>query len=251
VTDKHHRALRASDQVECLRDLFRRGAASLRVERRRWRRHFDVVFFLEHVERHVDVHRTGTTGQHGRRRLPQSERQHVDARRLKAALHHRAHDIHEIGLKVPVDLLKRTAIELRRRHIRGDGQKCRGIRQRAGERHDDVARARPAGRKRRDRLVANPEVGIRHVGGDLLVAWRHQRDAVARLVEWIEHADIAVAANAEDIGNVAGDQIFGDQLGAFHPRHVCSPKLMSNPRSVTNSRLRDRAPPKRFTQRPK
>ena len=58
--------------------------------------------------------------------------------------------------------------------------------------------------------------------GDLLVARRNQRDAVARLIERVEHADIAVPADAEDIGNVVGDQIFGDQLGALHSRHCRS-----------------------------
>ena len=57
---------------------------------------------------------------------------------------------------------------------------------------------------------------------DLLVARRNQLDAVARLVQRIEHADIAVAANAEHIGNIVFDQIFGDQLGALHPWHRVS-----------------------------
>jgi hypothetical protein len=60
------------------------------------------------------------------------------------------------------------------------------------------------------------------MGRDLLVARRDELDAVARLVERIEHADIAVAANAEDIRNIVGDQIVGDQLGALHPWHCGS-----------------------------
>ena len=63
------------------------------------------------------------------------------------------------------------------------------------------------------------------MGRDLLVARRNELDAVARLVERIEHADIAVAANAEDIGNIVVDQIFGNELGALHSRHCWSSKV--------------------------
>ena len=66
------------------------------------------------------------------------------------------------------------------------------------------------------------EIGVRHVGGHLLVARRNQLDAVARLIERVEHADIAVATDAEDIRNVVGDQVLGNQLGALHPRHCGS-----------------------------
>ena len=52
--------------------------------------------------------------------------------------------------------------------------------------------------------------------GDLLVTRRDKLDAVARLVQRIEHADIAVPANAEDIRNVVRNQIFGNELGALH-----------------------------------
>ena len=91
------------------------GEAPLRCvfERRRGRRQFDVVFFLEHVERHVDVHRPRPARQHGGHRLAQRQRQHVDARRLPAALDHRADDVGEVGLEVLVDFLERAAVELR------------------------------------------------------------------------------------------------------------------------------------------
>ena len=57
------------------------------------------------------------------------------------------------------------------------------------------------------------------MGGYLLVARRHHRDAVARIIERVEQPDIAVAANAEHVGNLIGDQILGDQVGTLHPRH--------------------------------
>jgi hypothetical protein len=43
------------------------------------------------------------------------------------------------------------------------------------------------------------EIGIRHVRGDLLVARRDELDPVARAVERIQHADIAVPADAEHV----------------------------------------------------
>ena len=197
------------------------GEAPLRCafERRRGGRHLDVVFLLEDVERDVDVHRPGPPRQHRGHRLPQRERQHVDAGRLEAPLHHRPDDVREIGLEVLVDLLERRAVELRGRHVGGDREHRRRVGQRAGERHHDVAGARTAGGERRHRLVPHAEVGIRHVGGDLLVARRHHRDAVARVVERVEQPDIAVTADAEHVGDLVGDQILGDQVGAFHPRH--------------------------------
>ena len=167
---------------------------------RRGRRHLDVVLLLEHVERHVEVHRPRPAGQHRGHRLAQRQRQHVDARRLEAALDHRADDVGEVGLVVPVDLLERAAIELLRRHVGGDRQQGRRIRQRHLQRHHDVAGAGTARGQRRDRLVAHAKIGVRHVGGDLLVARRDQLDAVARVIERIEHADVAVAANAEHVG---------------------------------------------------
>ena len=80
----------------------------------------------------------------------------------------------------------------------------------------------PAGGQRRHRLVAHAEIGVRHVGRHLLVARRDQLDAVARLVQRVEHADVAVAADAEHVGDLVPDQVFGDQVGTLHPRHAAS-----------------------------
>ena len=76
------------------------GEAPLRLVpcTRRGRRHLHVVLFLEDVEGHVDVHGAGTPRQHGRHRLPQHLRQHVDASRLEATLDHGADDVREISL---------------------------------------------------------------------------------------------------------------------------------------------------------
>ena len=91
------------------------------------------------------------------------------------------------------------------------------------QRHHDVAGARPAGGERRHRLVPHAEVGVGHVRGHLLVARRDQLDAVARGVKRVEHADIAVAADAEHVGDFAVDQIFGDEVGALHASHAIDP----------------------------
>src|ERR1051326_9020624 len=77
----------------------------------------DRVLLLEHVERHVDVHRAGPARHHKARRLAQRERKHVDARGLEAALDHRSDDAREVRLVVAVYLLERAAVELRGRHI--------------------------------------------------------------------------------------------------------------------------------------
>jgi hypothetical protein len=97
--------------------------------------------------------------------------------------------------------------------------------QRDRERHHDVGGARTARGERRDRLMTDTEIGVRHVGRDLLVARRDQLDLVAGAIERVEHADIAVAANAEHVGNLVPDQMLGDQVGALHPWHGLIPRV--------------------------
>ena len=220
VADEDHRTLRLQQHVEGGVDLLRRGAVALGAVHRRGRRHLDVVLLLEDVERHVDVHGARPARQHGRHRLPHHQRQHVDAGRLEAALDHRADDVGEVGLEVLVDLLERAAVELLGRHVGRDGEDGRGIRHRHLQRHDDVAGARAARGQRRDRLVPHAEIAVRHVRCHLLVARRDHLDAIARVIERIEHADVAVPANAEHVGDLVLDQVFRDQLGTLHARHA-------------------------------
>ncbi len=232
VADEEHRPLGLQDHFQGRRDLLRRGAAALRAEGRRRRRQFNIVLFLEHVVGNVDIHRARPPRQHRRRRLAQRERQHVDPGRLKAAFDHGPDHVDEIRLIVPVDLLKRAAVELRGRHVGGDGEQRRGVGQCQCQRHDDVRRAGAAGGERRHRLVAHAEIGVRHVTGDLLVARRDQLDPIAGVIKRVEHADVAVAANPEHIGNTASDQVLGDKLGTLHSRHVASCVLVPARRSL-------------------
>src|SRR4029077_3037816 len=109
--------------------------------------------------------------------------------------------------------------------------------ERTGERHNDVAGPRPARRQRCDRFVFYAEISIRHVCGDLLVTRRYQCDAVARLIERIKHPHIAVSADAEDIRDIAGNEIFGNQLRALHSRHCRSLPAIAGlaPRHLTGA----------------
>ena len=229
------------DHLDRGRDFVGRGAAALRVQDRRRRRHLDVVLLLEHVERDIDVDRARPSRQHRGHGLAQGERQHVDAGRLEAALHHRPDDVGEVGLIVAVDFLERAAVELRGRHIGGDREHRRRIAQRQRERHHDIAGARTAGGERRGRLVADAEIGIRHMRGDLLVARRDELDPVARAVEGIEQPDIAVPADAEHVGNLVVDQVLGDQIGALHPRH-CLPSYDRRKATIEAPKPRRRSP---------
>ena len=219
VADEDHGALGTQQQLERGGDLLRRGAAALGAVPGCGRRHLHVVLLLEHVERHVHVHRPRPPRQHGRHGLAQDQRQHVDAGRLEAALHDGTDDVGEVRLVVAVDLLERAAVELLGRHVGGDGEHGGRIRHRHLQRHDDVAGAGAAGSERCHRLVAHAEVGVRHVRCDLLVARRDQLDAVAGVVERVEHADVAVPADAEHVGDLVLDQVFGDQLSTLHARH--------------------------------
>ena len=61
-------------------------------------------------------------------------------------------------------------------------------------------------------------------------SWRGEiePDLIARAVERIEHPDIAVPADAEDMLDPLADQEFRDQLPALHPRHDLSPSTVAN-----------------------
>src|ERR1700675_3627823 len=82
-----------------------------------------------------------------------------------------------------------------------------------------------------------PEISVRHMRRDLLMTRRDQCDAVARLIKRIEHPDIAVSANAEDIRDIVGNEIFGNQFRALHSRHCRSLPAFAGltPRHVTGA----------------
>ena len=125
----------ASSMSTRLGDAFRIGAAARRdvgVPVFRLRR-FLGRGFLEDVERHIEHDRAGPPGHHGLPRLPDRQRHHVAARRLEHALAIGAHGGGKIGLVVPVELLKRAAIELAGRHVAGHRQERHRIEKGVGE----------------------------------------------------------------------------------------------------------------------
>src|SRR5581483_10024248 len=124
---------------------------------------------------------------------------------------------------VAIALLKWAAIELRSRHVRRDGVEGGRIGRCARGRHDEIARARAARGECSDRAMRHAEVGVGHVPGGLLVAWRNQLDPVLAFPQSIQQADVAVAADAEDVGNAFLDQEIADQICAFHARHGAPP----------------------------
>ena len=209
------------------------GAAQVVAARRRLG--LDLCLFLEQVERDVDVDRAGPPAQHRRRRLAKRQGKHVDARRLVAVLDHRADDVREVGLVMAVDFLERTAVELRRRHVGGDGEEGRRIGLRNGQRHHQIGRAWTARGQRGDGLVADTKVGVGHVSGDLLVARRDQRNLVADVVERVQHADVAMPADPEDVGDCLRDQELGNEFRAFLSFHPLLPGLDVHRTAVTGS----------------
>src|SRR4029450_5690203 len=60
------------------------------------------------------------------------------------------------------------------------------------------------------------------------MARRNQCDAVARLVQRIKNADIAVTTESENVWDFAVDQILGDNLGTLHTRHRWRPSYVHN-----------------------
>src|SRR4051812_44516395 len=69
--------------------------------------------------------------------------------------------------------------------------------------------------------MLDPEIAIRHVRRDLFMAWRDQLDVRARVIQCVEHADIAVAANPEHVWDLFFHQKLGDEFCAL--RHGISP----------------------------
>ena len=220
MADEQHGLVGGSQQIDGRGHVGFAGARSVRAVHMRGRRQIDVGFFLIHVVGDVQVHRTGTARDHGVHGLAQGQRQHVHPCGLEGALDDRAHHLREVGLVVFVQLLEGRAIVLRGRHVGGDGHEGRRIRQRGGQRHDHIGRARAGGGERGHRLVLDAKVGVGHVAGALLVARRDQLDLVTHVIERIEDADVAVTADAEDIGHLFLDQVMGDEFAALHGGHL-------------------------------
>src|ERR1700676_171698 len=69
--------------------------------------------------------------------------------------------------------------------------------------------------------MLDAKIAIGHVCGDLLMARRDHGNVRPYVVEGIEHSHIAVAADAENVGNFLLDEKFRNQFAAL--RHGCSP----------------------------
>ena len=219
VTDEEDRPLRPGDQRDGGGEILGVGARPMGAMAMRRSGGRDLRLLLEDVVGDVEIDRPRPPGDHRVEGLTQRQRQHLDPARLERPLDHRPQHLGEIGLIVGVEFLERPAIGLGGRHVGGDRQEGRGIRQRGDERHHDVGRARPGRGQRRDRAVLHPEIGVRHVAGALFVARRDQPHAVADGVERIEDAHVAVPAHAEDERHLLFDQVLGDDLATLHSAH--------------------------------
>ena len=93
-----------------------------------------MVWILENIQRHVDVDGSRTARPQQAERLFHGERQHFNARRLKAFLDEGPDHRREIALKITPGFLERHAVELRGWHIARDREERRRIHHRAGER---------------------------------------------------------------------------------------------------------------------
>ena len=199
VADEDHRALRRQQPVHGPGDVGLAGAAAARVVAVPGRLLVHLAALHEEVVGHVEVDRAGASAGHGGGGLAHGERQHLHPRRLERALHHRLDDVVEVGSVVAVQLLERPAVELRGRHVGGDGKHRRRVGLRHRQRHDQVGRARPGGGQRGGGAMRDAEEAVGHVCGGLLVAWRDQLDLVASFIEGIEQTDVAVPADAEHV----------------------------------------------------
>src|SRR5262249_51242267 len=80
--------------------------------------------------------------------------------------------------------------------------------------------------KGRRRLAADAVVHVRHETGDALVMNGDRLDVVGAFVERVEEADIAVAAQAENVRHLFAHQIVDDHLTAVE--HVLGHRLTAS-----------------------
>ena len=170
--------------------------------------------FHEHVERNVEHHRARAPGHHGLPRLAHRERHHLAARRLEHLLAIRAHGGRKVGLIVAIEFLEGAAVELAGRHVAGHRHERHRIEKRIAERDRQIGRARPARGKCRGRLPGHAVIDVGHEAGDAFVVHRDGLDVVLALEQRVDELDIAVAAEAENVGDLLLDQIVDNDLGS-------------------------------------
>ncbi len=211
----HHRPLGAEQHIDRLDDAFRIGAAAARyiaVPGVRVRR-FLGGRFHEHVEGNVEHDRARAARGHGLPGLPDRQRHHLAARRLKHLLAIGPHRGRKVGLIVPIQFLKRAAVELAGRHIAGHRQERHRIEKGIAERDRQVRRARPAGGEGGGRPPRNAVIDVGHEAGDALMVHRDGLEFVCAFVQRVDELDIAVAAQAEHLRHFLLDQIVDNDLG--------------------------------------
>ena len=214
LSDQNHRATRGEQQLE--RPVYRpQFAGEALVHARIGIGDLDFGRFLENIERHVDVHRSGAAAAQEAECLLDRERQHFHARRLKALLHQGADDRREIALEIAAGFLERHAVELGGGHVAGDREKRGRIHHGPRERDRKIARSRSARGVGRHRLMADLVVGIGHVARRLLVMHRDRLDAGGGIGRGVEKPDIAVPAHAEQVRDFLLDQVFDQDLRAL------------------------------------
>ncbi len=150
----------------------------------------------------------------------------------------RAHGRGKVGLIMPIELLEGAAIELAGRDIAGDGKERHRIQMCVGERDREIRRARSAGGERRGRPAGDAVIDVGHEARDGLVMNRNGRDVVAPLVQRVDEADIAVAAQAEDVRHLFTDQIVDDDLATVE--HVFRHRRSSSEIGLRLSQYRNR-----------
>ena len=116
---------------------------------------------------------------------------------------------------MPIQFLKRAAVELAGRHVAGHRQERHGVEKGVAERDRQVGRARAAGGEGGGRPARNPVIDVRHEAGDALVMHRDGFELVSTFIQRIDELDIAVTAQAEHLRNFFLDQIVDDNLGTI------------------------------------
>ena len=168
--------------------------------------------FHEHVEGNVEHDRARPARGHGFPGLPDRERHHLAARRLKHLLAVGPDGGGKVGLVMPIKFLECAAVELAGRHIAGHRQERHRVEIGIAERDRQVGRARTAGSEGGGRPPRDAVIDVRHEAGDALVMHRDGFQFVRSLIQRVDELDIAVTAEAEHLRHLFLDQIVDDDL---------------------------------------
>ena len=129
-------------------------------------------------------------------------------------LYGRAHELCEIAVGVPLDLLQHTSPVHVRLRTTGHRDHWNRINERRRQSGDRVHRPGPDRRNGRQGSPARPEVGIRDMGSRLLMSGLDQGQLLLPVFEGVKDPHVPVARDAAHVRHSLCNQIIGEDLAS-------------------------------------